>query len=265
MGLCPAVDKATKRSYLHCTVRMLRNIRDYLLIMYVRYTAYLKKGHLLHHITKLAAPPYAPYATLKTFLNRFNQAVPGVIDKNLQGNMSGALWSQIKTALRYLKLVSEDNIPTESMKTLCRAQGEERNLALQAIVGEAYPYIFNEAGFDFSTATGAQIRELITTNATASGETVGRCMTFLKDIARDAGMIVSPYFNEKKTGSKNDRRDSLVPQAIRQPAKAESSLLLWGLFERLPEPRTPWSKTEREQWLALMASVLAMEYPEQED
>ncbi|HEX4999407.1 MAG TPA: transposase [Terriglobia bacterium] len=46
---------------------------------------------------------------------------------------------------------------------------------------------------------------------------------------------------------------------------AEKSLMLWGLFQKLPIPGTPWSKIEREQWSETLQSILKMEYPEKLD
>jgi len=235
---------------------------------------------------KIAAPPYVPYRTLRSFLERFKQGVPGRVDRGVMNAMSGAVQSQVKTALRYLLLISEHDIPSELMKALCVAEGDSRKSVLKTIIKSAYPYMFDDPSFEFSSATGSQVREQIEKNTTATGETVNRCLAFLKDIALDAGIAVSPFFHQKR--QKNGARKSRAPAESARATKnatehvgeyragnpginpptthipAQDSLLLWGLFRRLPKPGSVWPKADREQWTATLNNVLVMEYREKE-
>lgn len=239
-------------------------------------------------VKKAPAPPYVPYKTLRNFLDRFKQGVPGRIDRGLMGSMSGAVQSQVKTALRYLGLISEHDIPSELMKRICASEGEERQQALRTVLKAAYPYIFGEQGLDFSTATGSQLREVIEHNTTASGETLNRCMAFLKEAAEDAGVAISPYFTgaarngsarKQRTATPKKRTDAEKrpenpesggrehhdPPHVRNlpTAAAQESLLLWGLFQRLPKPGSVWPKAQREQWLQTLQNVIGLEYQEE--
>ncbi len=232
---------------------------------------------------KVPAPPYVAYKTFRNFLERFKQGVPGRIDRGVMVGMSGAAQSQIKTALRYLNLISEHDLPSDLMKQLCSSDGDMRKSTLTTIIKSAYPYIFNSPTINFSSATGSQLREQIETTTTASGETVDRCLSFLRDIAVDAGLQVSPYLNQKRQKNGGAGRKSKSPLAkikeekivdpVREvhhhtpashpTAPAQDSLLLWGLFQRLPKPGSVWPKTEREQWTVTLNNVLAMEYKDQ--
>lgn len=230
---------------------------------------------------KAATPPYAPYKTFKTFLEKFKQGVPGRIDRDLMGTMSGASQSQVTTALRYLGFTSENNLPLESMKAFVVAEGENRKALLKTALMKSYPYLFG-AQFDLSSATASQLREAIEAHTSASGETVDRCIAFLKDAAQDAGIVVSKYitqkkprsgFSKRKNGSARKISEDQVPNgksltpAVQQPPtiimEAQNSMLLWGLFQRLPKPGGVWPKQQRDQWTETLHNVLALEYKEQ--
>jgi hypothetical protein len=235
---------------------------------------------------KLAVPPYVAFKTLKNFLEKFKQGLPGRIDRGLMGSMSGAAQSQVTTALRYLGMISENSIPTDSMKRYVSGDEPERKMALREILGQSYPFIFGASAgrFDLSAATASQLREEFEAKTKATGETVGRCIAFLKDACVDADVLVSPYIMQKKSrlggrrktpprkeeSKSNDKTKGkaedrgYVPAAPQHgSAAAQESMLLWGLFQRLPKPRTKWAKEEREQWLQTLQNVLVLEYPEE--
>jgi hypothetical protein len=232
---------------------------------------------------KAPTPPYVPYKTLRNFLDKFQHGVPGRIDRGLMGTMSGALQSQVTTALKYLRLISDAGIPSDSMKRLVMAEGEDRKSILKNVLMEGYPFIFRE-GFDFSSATASQLREEFEEKTTASGETVRRCMAFLKDAAQEAGISVSPYITQKagrgasqrmkrnSTSRKSDHelpptRETTEPppqsHSKHLPIEAQGSLLLWGLFQRLPKPGSVWPRAERDRWTETLNNVLSLEYKDQ--
>lgn len=231
---------------------------------------------------KGSAPPYVPYRTLQTFLERFKQGVPNRVGTDLMRTMSGGVRSQLLTSLKSFGLISDTGVPHDRMKRLCAAEGAERQKVLKELIEACYPYLFRE-GFQFSTTTMSLLREAIQDHTSASGETVGRCIAFLKDAATDAGITVSPFLQETKTRTprngtrrtpatprRSERVDPPPPQQHRPPGDeqqgrqtipAEESLLLWGLFQRLPKPGTPWPKADRDQWTKTFENVLSMEYP----
>lgn len=221
-------------------------------------------------------PPYVAYKTLSNFLERFKQALPGRIDRGLMGSMSGAAQSQVTTALRYLGMISENNIPTQLMRRYATGEESERRAALREMLQASYPFIFS-GDFDLSTATASQLRECFADKTSATGETLGRCMAFLKDAAADADIDVSPFITQKKartpgvkkraaSPSREERTTKYTPPAHHPTAPmafpAQASLLLSGLFQRLPKPGTVWPQEERERWVQTLNNVLLLEYPE---
>ena len=228
---------------------------------------------------KKTVPPYVAYKTLSNFVDRFKQGLPGRIDRGLMGSMSGAAQSQVTTALRYLGMISENNLPTQVMKQYATGEEAVRRAALKEMLERAYPFIFDKT-FDFSTATASQLREVFEANTAATGETVGRCIAFLKDAAADAGIEVSRFITQKKARSsgprkrampgKREERESEKPAVLpnfiavhkTHSIPAQSSMLLTGLFQRLPAPGSVWAKVDRDQWIQTLQNVLLLEYPE---
>jgi hypothetical protein len=127
---------------------------------------------------KQPTPPYVAYKTFKNFVDKFKQGVPGRIDRDLMGSMSGAAQSQVTTALKYLGFISDNHLPLDSMKRFVASEGEDRKLALEAILHKAYPYLFGD-GFNLASATASQLREAIETHTSATGDTVN-------DVARNS-------------------------------------------------------------------------------
>lgn len=153
---------------------------------------------------KKPVPPYVAYRTLSNFAERFKHGLPGRIDRGLMSSMSGAAQSQVTTALRYLGMITEHSHPTPLMKQYATGEGKERKEALVQMLMTAYPFIFDEVGF-ISTATASQVREAFEANTTATGETVGRCIAFMKDAAIDAGFTVSRFITQKKSALREPR------------------------------------------------------------
>jgi len=177
-------------------------------------------------------------------------------------------------------MISENHIPNPIMKRYVSGEEAERKAALREMLEKSYPFIFRQ-DFDISTATAHMLRENFAENTSASGETISRCMAFLKDAATDAGIVVSPYIKQKSgrnggTGKKrsvvkkdpgeaepgvvttNQTPNASAPQFF----VAQSSLMLMGLLQRLPKPGNVWARDERERWVQTLNNVLLLEYPE---
>lgn len=232
---------------------------------------------------KKAVPPYVAYRTLVNFLDRFKQGIPGRIDRGLMASMSGAAQSQVTTALRYLGMITENNLPTLVLREYAAGEEVERKNALRGMLQLAYPFIFGEE-FDLSTATASQLREAFAKHTSATGETLQRCINFFKDAAADADIVVSPYITQKQARNQGSRKKAVprreekslersTPSQSRTPAAqpmptaqpplpALTSLLLRGLFERMPKPGMPWPREDRDHWMRTFENILILEYPE---
>jgi hypothetical protein len=195
--------------------------------------------------------------------------------------MSGGMRGQLTTSMRALGLIDEGNHPTEEMKALCNAEGEDRAQILKRLITRTYPYLFS-GSVNFGTMTGSMLREILARDTTATGETIIRCIAFLREAAMAAGIPVSPFLKTErakvgkaKGGPKRPRKSEpteeiedeedgeTISYTLESAEKipAQKSLLLWGLFKRLPKPGTTWQVRDREQWLQTLQNVLGLEYP----
>lgn len=236
------------------------------------------------------APPYIAYKTFRNFVDSLKKAMPSRIDRSVLHTMSGGAQSQMMHALRSMELVTQHGIPTDSLRTLVSAEGDERKGALLAALRVGYPFLFSGT-IDLATATGKQLLEEFD-KAPISGDTVRRSVAFFLAAAKDAGIPLSTYFDRIQAragrgkraapngaGAPNTEEHSkpkVIPymtgeaepdeQVIRKEvpsAAAQHSLLLWGLFQRLPEPGTVWAKAQREQWLQTLQNVFILEYKDE--
>jgi hypothetical protein len=201
---------------------------------------------------KKGVPPYVPYKTLKTFLERFKQGTPGRIDKGLMGSMSGAIQSRLTTALRYLGLISENGIPSEAMKRLVKAEGDERKKAWRETLVASYPFVFHD-GFDFGTATLSLLKEKFEQDTGATGETINMCIAFLKEAATDAGIPVSPYLKEPRTkgASKPRRTANGTEESARDAGESTGGDgKSWGalLLDKFPTFDPAWPDEVKAKW-----------------
>jgi Family of unknown function (DUF5343) len=239
-----------------------------------------KPEDLVETDKKKPIPPYISYKTLRNFLDRFAKGVPSRVDRSLMSNMSGAAQSQITVSLKFLGLIDEHGHPTDRMGQLVEAQGEARQTIWSSILRDSYSDLFRP-GFNLQTVTAKLLREQFEKTA-ASGETLNRCIAFFLTASTDAGIAISPFIKEprkprtragvtpktrtareKESHSEpvftSESRDRFDQQAI----QAQESLLLWGLFKRLPKPGSIWPRADREQWTVTLQNVLGLEYPDQ--
>lgn len=230
---------------------------------------------------KKAVPPYVAYKTLVNFLDKFKQGIPSRVDRGLMGTMSGASQSQVTTALRFLGMISENNVTNPKMKEYVVGDEEQKKTVLQEMLVDAYPFIFRQ-GFDLSNETAKALRDAFVANTGATGETVNRCIAFFKDAAVDAGIPISRFILNKTVRSPQPKKRSVVPRkeepkSVVQPTQtqdhaasspaaqvaipAQGSMLLWGLIQKLPKPGTRWAQADRERWVQTLNHVMELEYP----
>lgn len=224
------------------------------------------------------APPYVSYATFKTFLDGLKASgLPSRIDRGVMGSMSGASQSHLISALNSMNLVTSTGQPTPTLDELVHSEGKDREKILKSLLRQSFPFLF-EDGFVLETDTAKHFDEQFS-KADIAVETARKCKSFFLAAAKDAGIEPSSYILKGARGQKATQRKARVaapqkvdPAAPPLPAQtnpgtratipAESSLLLWGLFQRLPKPGTAWSKLDRDQWMQTFSNVLNLEYPE---
>lgn len=168
-------------------------------------------------------PPYIPYATFDNFLNSLAEGVPDKIDSSLMRSLSGSTRSGLMVALRFLKLVDEEDNTFAALEKLAKAKDANRGPILRDLMEKSYSFLQQDAeeGYlDLTRATPAQLAEAIGEEG-ASGGTRDKAVNFFLKAAEVAGIPISPHILKRKhaTGSARRARRS-SPKAAKKLAAA---------------------------------------------
>lgn len=151
-------------------------------------------------------PPYLPYKTFGTFLDHLRAiGTPSHIDKSVMSNLSGGMQSWLKSALRYMKLVTADDVPTPALEHLAHAQGDDRKAALLALFKSSYAFLNGKVDLEKTTPT--QLRSAIVEFG-ATGDTVEKIVAFMVAMAKDAGVPMSKLLTQRAASPRRPRRTS---------------------------------------------------------
>jgi Family of unknown function (DUF5343) len=221
--------------------------------------------------TGKTAPPYIAFSTLKTLVSNLKaHGIPPRIDKSIMSNFSGAVASQLMTALRFLGLINADEAPTPFLKSLVDAfDTPQWSGQLQTILKQAYPEIFK---IDLATASPKLLYETFESAYSAGGETVRKTVTFFLNAASDAGIQVSSYITKGKKPRSGKRRNGrptprpLMRTRDRQNEESDDEIgFVQTKLERSPyevlmhdiyDPKTMKSGSEEEKAVFTLARYL---------
>ena len=220
-------------------------------------------------------PPYVSYRTFWNFLDNLKQAMPARIDRSYWGDkLSGSTGGQLVSALRYLKLVDGNNIPTLRLKQIIFAKDPQRTNLLQQLHNEAYGFFVDS--FDVATATYAQLQESLEQRFHASSEVARKCIKFYLGLASEAGISLSPFVTKKNrtvrtnVTSKKIRRNGrstpeLSPAELphtEKPAVAADKLSFEQiLLAKFPAFDPSWSEELKLKWFSAFDELLKKPRP----
>ena len=142
-------------------------------------------------------PPYTSYQTLKTMAQQMNEhGLPSRIDRSVLTNFSGAVGTQLLTALKFLNLTDNDGHPTDALNELVTSYGtEEWSKNLSDIVRKAYEPIFE---LDLQTASPNQFTDKFRAAYPSTEDVSRKSITFFLNAAQDSEITISPYILKNK-------------------------------------------------------------------
>jgi Family of unknown function (DUF5343) len=211
-------------------------------------------------------PPYVAYKTFINFVDSLKKAMPGRIDRSVMHTMSGGTQSHMTHALRSMELINDAGTTLDAFKDLVTSQGDERKQALTNCLVTGYPFLF-DSKIDLETATGKQLLEQFE-NVGLRGDSIRKSVTFFLSAAKDAGMLVSPFFNkiQSRSGPQKQRigvstgdtaSDELPKSKVSSPSpkrskqeKDDSNGDAWAekLLTKFPEFDPAWSDEVKLKW-----------------
>ena len=208
-------------------------------------------------VAKKLAPPYIAPKTFINFLERLKaQGIPTRIDRSVVPSFSGGIQGHLFTALKYLNLMTQKHIPTDTLRSLVSSEGEERQAKFKEILVASYPFLFKEE-VNLRGITAQELQELFGREG-LSGGTIRKAIIFFIEIAKGAGIELSPYVGKirasspripgirgrKKNGEKQDtslhhEEPSLKPEEISWQQLALS---------KFPDFDPSWAPEVQEKW-----------------
>lgn len=142
-------------------------------------------------------PPYIAFQSLKTLASDMKEhGLPGRIDRSVLTNFSGAVASQIMTAIKFLGLTTHDNKPTPLLSELVTAHATDKWPSVVArVLRDAYEPVFR---LDLQSASPNQFAETFRKAYPAKDEVLRKCITFFLNAARESDIAISPYIMKNK-------------------------------------------------------------------
>jgi hypothetical protein len=168
---------------------------------------------------KNPCPPYATFSALLNFINKLRDTqVPARIDPSAFGNASGSLSYSIIAALKSLKLIGSDGVPTADFVTFVNADEEARKPLLREAMKIAYPTLHGDQ-FPIKNATAGQFDEHIRENYEAKGSTIDKVAAFFIAAAEYAGITISDLIKARKpiASSPSSARSKKQRKAAQEP------------------------------------------------
>jgi hypothetical protein len=152
-------------------------------------------------------PPYLPYRTFLSSLDKLAEGVPPRIDRGIWKNQTGSIQSLIMGAYRFFGLIDDQSKPTKTLHDLV-AHRDKPNEFVKSILEEKYAEVIKH---NLSTMTEALINEYFAEAFGVEGDTKRKCITFFLQAAKAVGMPLSSFLQSqvrvRTSGTRRRRRE----------------------------------------------------------
>jgi hypothetical protein len=216
--------------------------------------------------------PYTPPSNVVSVLQRLrSRNLPERINTEYlrdagipEGTVSRTLF-----ALRFLGLIDEGGLLTESLKSIHTATDEEYRAILSGLIKEAYKEVFSVV--DPSQDSQETILNVFRRYTPASQRM--RMVIFFLGMCREAGIPTLDVPKARSMAERAAKSEAKKPstrrassqetiKANRPATQTGINPALEGLIRTLPEPGEALSKERREQWMKMAEATLMFLYPE---
>lgn len=157
---------------------------------------------------KKLIPAYIGFNSFLNFINGLRESgIPLKIDRSVLPKVSGSQFSSTMAALRFLRLVDDNDKPAQKMQELVNASDDGRKDIFLAIFKDAYGFLFTDPDFHLDKATGNQVATKFRSQD-VSGSTVSKCIGFFLAFAQAAGVKVSSHVKAPSVPRSNVKREA---------------------------------------------------------
>lgn len=190
-------------------------------------------------------PPYTSYRSLRTLIEEMRaQGFPSHVDKDVMRKFSGSVRSQLVTALRFLKLITEDNETTPTLAGLVEAeQPDEWKQKLSAVLVDSYGSLLE---LPLANFTLTQLTKEFKERYKAKDDVIEKCVRFFVHAAKDAGIELSKRITD---ASRTRAPRRIGTTARRQDGLEREDGSTNGQGTLLPPPPPPRAETDPYQVL----------------
>jgi hypothetical protein len=230
--------------------------------------------------TKQLVPPYLSWVTFSGFLKSLNQGIPDPMDTSVMYSLNGSNRGLVMNALRYLKLIDENNHPTKDFQPLVDAMvkndAEQKQTLLENQLKKAYPFLFGQ-GFDLKTSS-ANVFSQKFRDAGLSGETIRKGEAFFLEAAKEAKISISTYIlGARKKGPKGGSSNTISKLRTKKMKKSVDGeegqeqteqevdvrgIMLETLASKFPDFDPTWSPEAQAAWFEMYSRLLNLVQPE---
>jgi hypothetical protein len=155
-------------------------------------------------------PVYVPWKSFSNYVGGLKLAtLPHTLDNSVKPKaMSGGLWRQILSALRFLGLTENENVATDGLGALVGAHGTEQwPQAVKEHVLHAYENIIGNLPLE--NATAAQLDARFKENGNVDGQMLKKCVRFYIHALKESQSKYSSHFSIRdSTGSRIPRKSA---------------------------------------------------------
>jgi hypothetical protein len=154
-------------------------------------------------------PPYLPFSSFLTSLDRLAQAVPTQITRDVFVSASGLLKGQLLIALRFFDLIDENGFPKgDLLERLAKEKSTSRRQAnLRGVILSSYKEV---AKFDLAKMSPAQL-DTAFQRYQVKGDTKKKAKTFFLKAAQFAELDLSPLLTSNTRTPSGKKQSALKP------------------------------------------------------
>jgi hypothetical protein len=206
-------------------------------------------------------PPYVSYRTFQNFTDGLKQRMPARIDRSYWSDrLSGSTGTQLMAALRFLRLIDAGGIPTDQLRRLVSAKGNQRTELLREITYEAFDFAL-KGSFEPQTATYAQLQEIFHGTFQLTGDVSRKCIKFFVALANDAEIPLSPFITKRLRTTHTSAGTKVVAKGISARTDRKSKnpdRMSWEgmLLTKFPTFDPSWSDEVKLKWFEAFDELL---------
>ena len=139
-------------------------------------------------------PPYSSFPTFQKFIEKLKErGLPNRIDRSIwETNFSGSDGSHAVQAMKFLGLLTEDDVPTERLQRLVAADGGQYQSVLREALEDAYAPVLERV--DLAKGTYKELQEAFSVGfASLSPSVQKKADLFFRKSTEHAGLLTSAY------------------------------------------------------------------------